>query len=38
LVDSETVAPPDGQFMHTQSKQRLVLSISRRSVFIRLEH
>jgi hypothetical protein len=32
LVDSEMVAPPDGQIMHTQSKQRRVLSISRRSV------
>jgi hypothetical protein len=28
LVDSETLAPPDGQIMHTQSKQRRVLSIS----------
>jgi hypothetical protein len=32
LVDSETVAAPVGEIMHTQSKQRRVLSISRRSV------
>jgi hypothetical protein len=32
LVDSETVAPPYGQIMHTQRKQRRVLSIGRRSV------
>jgi hypothetical protein len=27
------VAPPVGEIMHTQSKQRRVLSISRRSVY-----